>query len=81
MLYFFISFLILLGIAINMYYNNIKETFSTFNECRKSGYTKEFCVQTPTSVFGPNVCQCADGTIGKILPGMQGECYCGNRYF
>jgi|10_taG_2_1085330.scaffolds.fasta_scaffold27267_5 hypothetical protein len=76
-----ISFFVLLGITINMFYSNIKETFTNFTECRKSGYTKEFCVQTPISAFGPSVCQCADGTIGKLIPGMQGECYCGDRFF
>ena len=64
---------------MNIY--NIHEEFTTYAKCRKSGYTKEFCVQTPVSVFGPNVCQCVDGTIGTILPGMQGECYCGNKFF
>ena len=62
----------------NLIFNNtIVEGFS-YNECISNGYSKEFCVQTPTSVFGPNVCQCDDGRIGQILPGFRGECICNN---
>jgi hypothetical protein len=62
----------------NLVFNNtIVEGFS-YNECRGQGYSKEFCVQTPISVFGPNVCQCDDGRIGQILPGFRGECICNN---
>jgi len=79
-LFLFLSAIILVVCVLQLLQYN-KEYFTNFSECRKAGYTKEFCVQTPVSAFGPSVCQCADGTIGKIIPGMQGECYCGNRFF
>lgn len=59
--------------------NTIIETFQSYSDCIQSGYTKEFCVQTPTSVFGPSVCQCEDGSIGRIYPGFRGKCVCDPR--
>ena len=52
------------------------EGFQTFDQCRALGYTKSFCTQTPVSVFGPAGCMCPDGSMGKIYPGLRGECMC-----
>lgn len=55
-----------------------KEGFSSprFNNCRAQGFSKEFCVQTPTSAYGPSSCLCDDGKLGRIVPGFGGECVC-----
>ena len=52
------------------------EGLTDFNTCRGQGYSKEFCLTTPVANFGPDACQCADGSIGKIIPGFRGECVC-----
>ena len=54
---------------------------SSYEKCINSGYTKEFCIQTPTSVLGPAGCLCRDGSVGRIIPGFRGKCFCGNDYF
>lgn len=56
-----------------------REGFQTYQECIDAGYTKSFCVQTPSSVpaLGPGSCVCADGRLGRYLPGFRGECVCG----
>lgn len=54
-----------------------KEGFSgRYESCMSQGYSKEFCVQTPTSALGPNACQCEDGNLGTIMPGFGGNCVC-----
>lgn len=58
----------------------VSEGFATYDECRAKGYSKEFCVQTPTSLLGPAGCVCEDGSIGIIHPGLRGECLC-SRYY
>lgn len=60
--------------------SSTKEGFRTYAECRRDGYSKEFCVQTPTSVWGPAGCICPDGSRGIIHPGLRGECLC-SRYY
>ena len=50
------------------------EGFQTFDQCRGLGYSKEFCVQTPVSVFGPAGCMCPDGSMGFAYPGLRGQC-------
>lgn len=78
----FLITIFLLGISYSLYRQNMrlmkknKEGFNNFDECRSKGFSKEFCVQTPTSVIGPNACICQDGKIGQILPGFGGECIC-----
>ena len=52
------------------------EGFQTFDQCRGLGYSKEFCVQTPVSVFGPAGCMCPDGSMGFAYPGLRGHCMC-----
>lgn len=52
------------------------EGFQTFDQCRGLGYSKEFCVQTPVSVFGPAGCMCPDGSMGFAYPGLRGQCMC-----
>ena len=47
-----------------------------YDECRKKGYTKEFCLKTPVSLFGPSVCMCKGGKVGRIIPGFKGKCIC-----
>lgn len=77
--------LVLLLLVVSFFLNYIKECkkegFQTYDECISSGYSKEFCVQTPTSVFGPGICQCQDGSLGRIMPGFRGECICSSRLF
>jgi hypothetical protein len=53
-----------------------KEGFQTYQQCRNLGYSKEFCVQTPVSVFGPAGCMCPDGRMGATYPGLRGGCLC-----
>ena len=58
--------------------SNILEGFSSskFDSCRAKGYSKEFCVQTPTSAYGPSSCLCQDGKLGRFIPGFGGQCVC-----
>jgi len=72
--------LIIISISIYFIYNLLKsnkivEGFS-YNTCINKGFSKEFCVQTPTSQFGPNTCLCDNGTIGYKMVGYGGECVC-----
>jgi hypothetical protein len=60
--------------------NNNIEGLTSFSECRAKGYTKEFCLQTPTLYWGPQSCMCEDGSIGVVHPGFRGECLC-SRYY
>ena len=53
-----------------------EEGFQTYGQCRNLGYSKEFCVQTPVSVFGPAGCMCQDGRMGFTYPGLRGGCLC-----
>ena len=54
-----------------------REGFSSaFNNCRAKGYSKEFCVQTPTTHFGPGACRCPNGALGRRYPGFGGKCVC-----
>jgi hypothetical protein len=54
-----------------------REGFSlAFNKCRAKGYSKEFCVQTPTTHFGPGACRCLNGALGRRYPGFGGKCVC-----
>ena len=81
-----IAYLLLLSLLlIYFFYVNKKTvegftTIPTYDECRASGYSKEFCVQTPTLYFGPAACMCPDGSQGVIHPGLRGECLC-SRYY
>jgi hypothetical protein len=56
----------------------ILEGFSSskFDSCRAKGYSKDFCVQTPTSAYGPSSCLCEDGKLGRFVPGFGGKCVC-----
>jgi hypothetical protein len=57
----------------------IREGFSSnYNSCIAKGYSKSFCVQTPTSAYGPSSCLCEDGKLGRIIPGFGGQCVCFN---
>jgi len=47
-----------------------------FESCIEEGYTKEFCVKTPVSLFGPSVCMCDNGKVGRYIPGFKGKCIC-----
>lgn len=51
-------------------------TMPSYQTCINNGYTKEFCSQTPTSMFGPNTCLCNNGSMGYLLPGFRGRCVC-----
>ena len=68
------SLILLLMFCMNTMKNT--EGFQTFNQCRGLGYSKEFCIQTPTSVFGPAGCMCPDGSMGFVYPGLRGRCLC-----
>lgn len=64
-------------IIMNYYNSKLRENFTpSYQQCINSGYSKEFCVQTPTSVVGPSGCQCHDGSLGYIIPGFRGKCLC-----
>jgi hypothetical protein len=65
---------IVLTLLFSLFSN--KEGFNTYGQCRKSGYTKEFCVQTPTNLLGPSGCMCKNGMLGYVLPGSGGACSC-----
>ena len=60
--------------------DKIEEGFTSYSRCRSRGYTKEFCLQTPTRLWGPAGCVCPDGSAGIIHPGLRGECLC-SRYY
>ena len=56
--------------------NYVKDIGSkNYVDCRNSGFTKEFCLQTPNSL-STNSCMCPDGQLGKIMPGFKGKCVC-----
>lgn len=83
---FVISFM-----TFNVFYSKTKEleekknieNFTgemSYNDCIGKGYSKEFCVQTPTSVVGPGGCRCPNGSLGRKLPGFRGQCVCDEDY-
>ena len=61
---------------ITRLFSKNEEGFQTYGQCRNLGYSKEFCVQTPTSLFGPADCMCPDGRMGATYPGLRGGCLC-----
>ena len=63
-------------ISTGLMNDNTTEGFQTYQQCRDLGYSKEFCVQTPISVFGPAGCMCRDGSMGATYPGLRGGCLC-----
>lgn len=70
--------LLLLILIIFFWYKNKKrklELFSDFQDCRKKGFTKEFCQINPY----PDICQCSNGSLGRIVPGFKGKCLCFNN--
>lgn len=67
---------LLFVILYKIFFVKMNEPFQTYNQCRNLGYSKEFCVQTPSSVFGPAGCMCPDGTMGQTYPGLRGGCMC-----
>ena len=79
---FFFSLLLgvsILGFIRNKFLGSSIESFvPSFSSCRKRGYTKAFCTQTPTGVMGPGTCRCWTGEIGRREPGFGGACVCGN---
>lgn len=70
--------LFILFLALFFSNNVIREGFFSpqYKDCIKSGFSKEFCVQTPVSAMGPGACECEPGVWGYQLPGFQGECVC-----
>lgn len=86
------AILVILFITFNVFYSKTKElkeknkTYEIFtgemsyNDCIGKGYSKEFCVQTPTSVLGPSGCMCPNGSLGRRLPGFRGRCVCDEEY-
>jgi hypothetical protein len=76
-------FITLLGIILfSSSLNSCIEGFGpSFSDCRSQGFSKEFCVQTPTSAVGPAGCRCEDGRLGMRMPGFRGECICDDRIF
>ena len=65
-------------ISIAVFFRKIiREGFSSaFNKCRGKGFSKEFCIQTPSTHFGPGTCRCPNGMLGQRLPGFGGKCVC-----
>lgn len=75
--YFWILLLLLFILFSVFSQRNVKEGFSpSYQNCIDQGYSKEFCVQTPVSAYGPSTCLCDDGRLGRIIPGFGGECIC-----
>ena len=80
-LYLLLLSLLIIGFCFSR--TSLSESFMnvpTYDECREQGYSKEFCIQTPTLYFGPAGCMCPDGSQGIIHPGLRGECLC-SRYY
>lgn len=73
-----ILFLFIIILFSFLYKNKITEGFQTsqFDSCRSKGYSKEFCLQTPSSAYGPSSCLCEDGQLGRFIPGFGGKCVC-----
>lgn len=80
--FFWVSVIISIVLGVSMLLQGKKEGFesSSFVECRAKGFSKEFCLETPTLYFGPNACSCEDGSIGRFLPGFRGECVCHSSF-
>ena len=81
---FLIAFMVLYGIKNAMIkkegYSNIMAMdyfIPTYQACRAQGYSKEFCVQSPSD---PGSCICGDGRRGKYLVGYRGECVCDDHH-
>ena len=79
-LIYFLLFIGIFYIIYILFFNKVRENLTSFSECRAKGYSKEFCLQTPTLYWGPQSCVCEDGTIGVIHPGLRGQCLC-SRYY
>ena len=62
-------------IATVAFWPSKREGFN-YNSCRAQGFSKEFCVTTPTGAMGAGTCLCDDGRVGMQLPGFYGECVC-----
>ena len=75
-----ILFLTILIISYYIVVEKTNEGFTSFVKCRSKGYSKEFCLQTPITYWGPNSCLCKDGSRGIIHPGLRGECLCSRWY-
>ena len=73
-------FLVATIVYFSISVNKMNEQFTSFSRCWAKGYTKEFCLQTPTTLWGPAGCKCPDGSAGLIHPGLRGECLC-TRYY
>ena len=71
-------FIIILFVFTMFILHNKNRTIEGFeyNRCINSGFTKEFCLQTPTSQFGPASCLCPNGSLGYRIPGYRGKCIC-----
>lgn len=87
------AILVVMFMTFNVFYSKTKEleeeknktveNFTgemSYNDCIGKGYSKEFCVQTPTSVLGPSGCMCPNGSLGRRLPGFRGRCVCDEDY-
>lgn len=81
MRFFSVAFLILLIIIIiNLVNKKSCEGFDNsenYYSCVSKGFSKEFCLQTPSTMFFPGTCRCDNGSIGYYLPGFGGKCMCG----
>ena len=79
-----IAFMVLYGINTMIKkegYSNIMATdyfMPTYQACRAQGYSKEFCVQSPSD---PGSCICGDGRRGKYLVGYRGKCVCDDQAY
>lgn len=67
--------IITLLVAIFAFWPRKVEGFN-YSSCRDKGFSKEFCVTTPTGAIGVGSCLCGDGRVGMQLPGFFGECVC-----
>ena len=74
-------YIVLIALVV-IFFNKTREAFSgSFNKCRAKGFSKEFCIQTPTTHFGPATCQCPNGMLGMRYPGFGGKCVCSPYLF
>lgn len=80
--FFSAALIVLLSIIIiNLLNKKHCEGFNSgskdYKSCIEKGFTKEFCLQTPSAAFFPGTCKCENGSIGHYIPGFKGECMCG----
>ena len=68
--------IVLILLLINWYKkNNNIESLTNYQKCLKKGFTKQFCQINNY----PYSCRCINGSLGRLIPGLKGECLCYNN--